>query len=248
MKLIINCDDLGASPEINDRIFELMEQRRVTSATLMMNAPATEDALRRIGKYPHCSIGIHLNGTEFTPLTSHPGLAPLLEESGEFSRALRRISLTKEIRASIFAEWSAQIERAQAAGLHFTHIDSHQFVHTLPGLFGVLKRIQKKFHIRKVRLTSNVFGPDERKNLRLRTAKFAWNFALRHYYSTITTDGMAAFLALYQRLRAGLIYEGVLEVMCHPGRVKFDAETELLRGDWRAMLANDDRLISYHEL
>ncbi len=59
MKIIINCDDLGASVTINECIFELMEQRRVTSATLLTNGSAVEDAVRQIGKYPECSFGVH---------------------------------------------------------------------------------------------------------------------------------------------------------------------------------------------
>jgi predicted glycoside hydrolase/deacetylase ChbG (UPF0249 family) len=225
VRIIINCDDLGASKEINDCIFDLMEQRRVTSATLMMNAPETEDALVRMRSYPACSFGIHLNGTQFAPLTAHAGLGPLLNDKGEFAGNLKRIPLTAEVREGIFAEWCAQIGRGLAAGVPFSHIDSHQFVHTVPRLFGVLKRIQKKFHIRKVRLTPN-----------------------RHYFPTITAGELGSFLAFYERLQAGHHSKGSIELMCHPGRKKFEAETELLRGNWKETLARDAQLISYNEL
>jgi predicted glycoside hydrolase/deacetylase ChbG (UPF0249 family) len=248
VRIIINCDDLGASKEINDSIFDLMEQQRATSATLMMNAPQTEDALRRMRSYPACSFGIHLNGTEFAPLTAHAGLGPLLNEKGEFARNLKRIPLTAEVREGIFAEWCAQIERGLAAGVVFSHIDSHEFVHTVPRLFGVLKRIQRKFRIRKVRLTPNVFRPSESRSLRLRASKLAWNFALRHCVPTITTDEFGSFLAFYERLQAGLYSKGSIELMCHPGRKKFEVETELLRGNWKETLAKDAQLISYNEL
>jgi predicted glycoside hydrolase/deacetylase ChbG (UPF0249 family) len=248
MRIIINCDDLGASKEINDSIFDLMEQRRVTSATLMMNAPETEDALRRIGKYPYCSIGIHLNSTEFTPLTAHPGLGPLLNEKGDFARKLKHFPLTAEIREGIFAEWCAQIERALAAGVPFSHIYSHEYVHNVPRLFGVFKRVQKRFHIRKVRITLNVFRPYEFRSLRLRASKLVWNFALRHYVPTITTDRFSAFLAFYEQLQAGLKWKGSIELMCHPGRKEFEAETELIRGNWKETLAKNAQLISYNEL
>jgi predicted glycoside hydrolase/deacetylase ChbG (UPF0249 family) len=248
VRIIINCDDLGASKEINDCIFDLMEQRRVTSATLMMNAPETEDALVRMRSYPACSFGIHLNGTQFAPLTAHAGLGPLLNDKGEFAGNLKRIPLTAEVREGIFAEWCAQIGRGLAAGVPFSHIDSHQFVHTVPRLFGVLKRIQKKFHIRKVRLTPNLFLPSESNSVRLRASKFAWNFALRHYFPTITVGELGSFLAFYERLQAGHHSKGSIELMCHPGRKKFEAETELLRGNWKETLARDAQLISYNEL
>jgi predicted glycoside hydrolase/deacetylase ChbG (UPF0249 family) len=248
VRIIINCDDLGASKEINDCTFDLMEQRCVTSATLIMNAPATEDALKRMHSYPACSFGIHLNGTEFAPLTTHAGLGPLLNERGEFAGDLKHIPLTTEVREGIFAEWCAQIERGMADGVAISHIDSHEFVHTVPRLFGVLKRIQRKYHIRKVRLTPNLFCPSESRSLRLRASKYAWNFALRHYVPTITTGELGSFLAFYERLQAGYRSKGSLELMCHPGRKKFEAETELLRGNWRETLARDAQLISYNEL
>jgi len=248
VRIIINCDDLGASKEINDCIFDLMEQRRVTSASLMMNAPETEDALRRMRNYPTCSFGIHLNGTEFAPLTTHAGLVPLLNEKGEFAKNLKRIPLTAEVREGIFAEWCAQIESGLAAGVHFSHIDSHEFVHTVPRLFGVLKRIQKKFHIRKVRLTPNLIRPSESRSPHLWAAKYAWNFALRHYVPTTTTGEFGSFLAFYEQRQAGQRSKDSIELMCHPGRKKFEAETELLRGNWKETLAKDAQLISYNEL
>jgi len=248
VRIIINCDDLGASKEINDCIFDLMEQRRVTSATLMMNAPQIEDALMRLRSYPACSFGIHLNATEFAPLTTHPGLVPLLNEKGEFAGNLKTIPLTAEVREGIFAEWCAQIERGLKAGVHFSHIDSHEFVHTVPHLFGVLKGIQRKFHIRKVRLTPNLFRPSESRSLRLWASKYAWTFALRHYVPTITAREFGSFLAFYERLQTGHRSKGSIELMCHPGRKKFEAETELLRGNWRETLARDAQLISYNEL
>jgi len=72
MKIIINCDDLGANAKVNDDILDLMEQRRVTSATLMMNAPAVEEAIGRIGGHRWSSFGVHLNLSAFAPLTSTP--------------------------------------------------------------------------------------------------------------------------------------------------------------------------------
>jgi len=248
MRILINCDDLGASREINDAIFELMEQRRVTSATLMMNAPETEDALQRMRLHPGCSFGIHLNSTEFTPLTSHPGLDPLLNEQGEFEKKLKHYPLTAVNREAIYGEWCAQIDRAIAAGFAFSHIDSHEYIHTIPRLFGVLKRVQRKYRIRKIRITPNLFAPAEYKSLSLRAYKCAWNFALRHYVPTVTTDRFGAFYAFYQRVRQGLRLHGSVELMVHPGRKNFAEETDLLREDWKDTLPKDARLINYNEL
>src|SRR6516162_759961 len=61
MLLIINADDLGVSESVNNETFALMQSGLITSATLIANAPAFEDAVRNSKKFPHCSFGVHLN-------------------------------------------------------------------------------------------------------------------------------------------------------------------------------------------
>src|ERR1035437_1825113 len=117
MRIILNCDDLGASQTVNDSIFALMAQKRVTSATLLVNGPAIKDAIARIGQYPECSFGMHLNIAEYTPLSSHPGLLPLLNEKGELASRVREINLSESVQNGVYEEWSAQIESAIALGV-----------------------------------------------------------------------------------------------------------------------------------
>jgi len=251
MKIIVNCDDLGANAKVNDDILELMGQGRVTSATLMMNAPAVEEAIGRIGGY-RGSFGVHLNLSEFAPLSSHPGLRPLLDEKGEFSGVIRQdcesLPLTAAIRDGVYAEWCAQIERALALGVPISHIDSHHHVHTRPGFLCLLKRIRQKFGIRRMRLRPNVSGITRPIRLPRRNRNFAWNLLLRHYAGATTTDGFAAFSAFHERLQAGKGWQGTIELMCHPGRDRYAAETELLRTDWLQQLAGDAQLIGYNDL
>lgn len=252
MRIIINCDDLGANTRINNSILKLMEQKRVTSATLMMNGQALEDALGRIGKYPQCSFGIHLNVTQFKPLSSHPGLQPLLNDEGEFTGvgrpSPRNIPLTCSIREGVYAEWCAQIQRALDLGVPISHLDSHHHVHTRASLLGVLKRIQNKFGIRKVRSRRSVSGISRPMRWPRRLRNNSWNFAVRQYVGATTTDGFAAFSTFHERLQAGVGWQGTIELMCHPGRDSYAKETELLQGDWLQRLDPETDLISYNEL
>lgn len=252
MKIIINSDDLGASTRVNNSILKLMDQKRITSATLMMNGPALEDALGRIGKFPQCSFGVHLNLTEYMPLSSHPGLQPLLNDKGEFAGVTRpnprNIPLNSAIRDGVYAEWCAQIQRALDLGVPISHLDSHHHVHTRASLLGVLKRIQQKFGIRKVRSRRNVSGISRPMRWPLRLRNCSWNFAVRQYVGATTTDGFAAFSIFHERLQAGAGCPETIELMCHPGRDSYAQETELLQGDWLERLGHDAQLISYNEL
>src|SRR5258707_593804 len=158
MKIIINADDLGVSAEVNEAIFALIAEGRVTSATLLANGPAVTEAARRLREFPRCSFGAHLNLSDFRPLTSHPGLRPILAEDGCFAgNRVREIPLRLPVRLGILQEWSAQVERLQGLGVPLSHFDSHYHTHTLPQLFPVMKRIQRRFGFRKVRLTSTLY-------------------------------------------------------------------------------------------
>jgi chitin disaccharide deacetylase len=248
MKIIINADDLGLSSAVNDAIFALMEEGRITSASLMANAPAAEAAALRLGDFPNCSFGIHLVGTELRPLSSHSGLAPLLNEIGEFAGNLRRIPITPEIAEGIFFEWCAQIDRALALGVPISHIDSHHHVHTESRLFTVVKRIQKKYGIRKVRQSRNLYAPGEEPPAKLRLAKGIWNFVLQYYVPTTTTKGFTTFETFHRLATARHSLPDNLELMCHPGAESFAHETALLRSNWREEFTPRAQLISYNSL
>jgi predicted glycoside hydrolase/deacetylase ChbG (UPF0249 family) len=252
MKIIINCDDLGMSPRVNEEVFELMDQGCVTSATMMMNAPFLEDAVGQIGRHKNCSFGVHLNLTQFKPFTSHPGLQPLLNDAGEFSGILRSVPpgfrWTAALRQGVFAEWSTQIERGLALGIPISHLDSHHHVHTQVGLLGVLKQVLERFGIRRVRLRRNLGNDASPIGIGRRTANQAWNLALRHYVHAQTTDLFAAFATFHEELCGGRVLPGSIELMCHPGSDHFTAETALLRGEWMGSMSKQALLVSYHDL
>lgn len=196
VRIILNGDDLGRSPEVNDAIFNLMASGRLTSATLIANAPYAEVAARHLSKFPMCSFGAHLNLTEFRPLTRDPALEPLLEE-GTFRDRVRDVRITSRLAAAAERELIAQVARLMGLGVRVSHLDSHQHVHTLPSFFGVLKRVQKRFDIRRVRISKNVYSPALRPGRSLLLRKWLWNTALRRFYSTRTTAAFTSFAEFY---------------------------------------------------
>ncbi len=245
MRLIINADDLGSVPQVNAVIFDFMARRLVTSATILANGPALEECLGQIPAYPSCSFGIHLNITEFRPLTAHPALKALLDSRGHLSlENYRRACLGPALREAIFQEWSAQVRRLGAEGLKISHLDSHQGVHTDPRLLVVLKRLQRAFGIRKVRIAPNI-SLDPRIAYRRNRL---WNLALRYFYATTTTSGftdLATFLKAPEQIRRK---HRSLELMVHPGHPGFAAETAALQTPWTEALPFAVQLISYREL
>ena len=50
-QLVVNADDLGLTIGVNDGIFDAHDLGILTSASLFANAPATDDAIRRVNAW-----------------------------------------------------------------------------------------------------------------------------------------------------------------------------------------------------
>jgi len=248
LRLIVNADDLGGGRAVDDATFALMRRGLVTSATILANGPTALSAMRRALKYPDRSFGVHLNLTEFAPLTTDPGLCPILDPDGRFVlQGVRRVLVTPALSQAIFRELCAQIETVQRAGVPVSHLDGHHHVHAIPALLPVVKRIQRRYGLRRVRIAPNLnFG--SRWALLRRARRTVWNEVLRRVYPTVTTDGFGAltdFLALASR---SLPAFRSVEVMVHPGSPDDEPETRLLTESLWQGLPFDVQPISWFDL
>jgi predicted glycoside hydrolase/deacetylase ChbG (UPF0249 family) len=61
--LIVNADDFGYGRAINRGIVQAHRAGIVTSASLMVNTPATEEAVELATTLPRLSLGLHVNFT-----------------------------------------------------------------------------------------------------------------------------------------------------------------------------------------
>ena len=249
VEVVINADDLGSTQEVNKSIFELVDRRQVLSVTLIANSPFIEEACEKAGQFPYCSFGVHLNLTQYQPLTGADKLRPLLDEQGKFlGNRIREIPIDRALAQGIFEEFCAQIDKLHDLRVEVSHIDSHHHVHSIPRVFPVLKRVQKRYQIRRVRISRNMYGANEGTSWRLRLKKSAYNFLLRRYYRTATTGGFTDFKTFYESGKTSRPKHRVIELMVHPGSRAFDYEdeTEILSGPWRDDLSFPVRLVNYH--
>ncbi len=270
MDVIVNADDLGISPGVNQAIFGLMEQGKVTSATLLANGPYVEEACRQVSRYPQCSFGAHLNVTEFLPLSDPKALEPLQDHNGAFDQTrIRHITIDSSLAEGIFQEFCAQIEKLQSLGVNVSHLDSHKYVLTIPKMLPILKKVQRRFGIRKARITRNIYSDgllsklgltahalgvdpelgDRDVSRSVRMKKWIYNFLLRNYVRTKTTDGFSGFRLFYECAKSRRLNHRTFEVNVHPASTYYDAgEEEIVQGPWTDEVAFPIRLISYHEL
>ncbi len=249
-KIIVNADDLGAESRTNDAIFVFIQQGRVTSATILANGPAVEDAVKRTRDFPEVSFGVHLNASEYMPVTPSPGLAPILDAEGCFAgNRLREVAIGGQLRRALLVEWSAQIQKLRELGVHVSHIDSHHHMHTVPGVFPVIKSLQHRFGIKKVRASMNLYSRAHAPGSRsLLLKKLLWNAGLRHLVATTTTDGFTSLEMFVQAVLETEVPFKTIELMVHPGNVGFSDETRILAGPWEKSLPFPVEFIGYSDL
>lgn len=252
IKLIINADDFGYSTDVNRAILQLVEAKKITSATAMANAPAFEEAAVESKNHPQCSFGLHLVLTEFESLCRRPAFFEngLVDQDGVFLGEEQLVNAKPSISLinAVIAEWCAQYDKAIACGMLISHIDSHQHVHTIPWLFPALKIFQQRTCIKLVRTTKNLYSDQEPQSKKLNTLKRIWHLSLRNLIATKTTDHFTSFDSFLNLMRLDRAPHGIVEVMCHPGHRNFQKETALLWSNWEDNYHSKFDKISYFQL
>lgn len=111
--IVVNGDDLGLSPGVNRGILEAHRRGPLTSASLMVNMPASQEGARLARDLPALSVGLHAN------LADASG-QPLVDlETGEECAAVLQQQL------DAFQHLMGRLP---------THLDSHHNVHRSPPL------------------------------------------------------------------------------------------------------------------
>lgn len=225
----------------------------VTSATLMANMPAFDEAVEFARRYPDLGLGLHVNLTDgppvyeptrlrglLTPDGSLPGLAGLMARAWVSGDALRQ-------------EVAAQLERALAAGISITHLDSHRHVHVHPKVLSAVILAAKNYGVGAVRVpaesskcrTGAPFGWKLRSaivslNARRvrRCAALAGLAVTDHFVGTARTCNWSADAMASAILD---LRPGVTELMVHPG----DVEAVVSRQVQSALEAAGAQLATY---
>jgi predicted glycoside hydrolase/deacetylase ChbG (UPF0249 family) len=125
--LIVNCDDFGQSRAANEAIIHLLEERKVSSATIMTPAPSFGEAARWCRRRRTEQVGLHLTFTseyEGYRCRGLSGDASLHDDSGYMHRTVRDFELHARPKA-VRAEMDAQFHAALDAGISVTHADNH---------------------------------------------------------------------------------------------------------------------------
>lgn len=260
--LIVNADDFGLTPGVNRAVIEAHTRGILTSATLMANMPAFDEAVQMAKAQPTLGVGLHFNITQGQPVADASRVRSLLDERGEFlgtSTALLRRALAGKLRTEeIEIELRAQIEKVLDAGLRLTHVDSHKHAHALPQVCDVIAGTIGNYGINAVRLPRERWRFDHADTSAKLMAQSVVALGLaqlcRFSASRLRQSGVGttdAFFGVTQtgfwtkRWLLGLIGslpDGVSELMSHPGYE--DDELEQVKTRLRASRQNELSLLT----
>jgi hopanoid biosynthesis associated protein HpnK len=239
-QLIVTADDFGASHEINEAIARAHTEGILTSASLMVNEPAFDEAVELARRTPTLAVGLHLALSLSKPTLPADAIPDLVDSEGRLSsnstRAGWKYYFSKHAQPQLEREIRAQIEKFLATGLALDHINGHQHIHMHPKIFAMLLRLADEYKVPGLRIVRDSL------RLNLRLDRQRWGYKFSHWMIFTTLDRWCRRLArnspvlrtdhvwgLYQDGRLtrdhllGLLRalpEGVTEIYSHPSTVR----------------------------
>ena len=256
-RLIINADDFGMTAGINRAIAESHRSGIVTSATIMANEIAVDEALSIASHCPSLGTGCHVVLVDGSPVSQPDAVQSLLASqkngNARFRPGIAQLAIAAASRqlqeAEVHGEAAAQVQRLQSRGLSLSHVDCHMHSHILPVVARAVLQAAREHDVRAVR---NPFEPawavaathknSSRRSWYRSLQVTALRFLRSHFLDEVkknrmrTTDGtigIAVTGLLDRDVLTRLIDampEGTWELVTHPGyhdRDLSQASTEL---------------------
>lgn len=137
IRLVVNADDLGLHPELDEGILRAHREGIVTSATVLVTGPGAQGAIAAANAQG-LALGVHLALCTRLPPAAAPERVRTVAPGGRLRAAwpafVKAWALRQVDPEELEAELRAQVARARALGARVDHLDAHQHLHVLPGV------------------------------------------------------------------------------------------------------------------
>ncbi|MBI3877038.1 MAG: hopanoid biosynthesis-associated protein HpnK [Verrucomicrobia bacterium] len=177
-RLVVNADDFGRSTEINQAVIRAHREGILTTASLMVNGRAVDEAVELAKENPNLGVGLHLTllcGRSALKPTEIPGL---VDKNYEFTYnpvvAGCRYFFRPGLRPQLRHEMAAQFQKFRVTGLRLDHVNGHLHMHLHPTVFSILRHHADEWGITHLRLTRDPFW------LNARIAAGHWFYRVSH--------------------------------------------------------------------
>lgn len=138
--VIFHADDVGMCHGSNRAFIDLQAAGIVQCGSIMAPCPWAPEILDYCAVHPEIDVGVHLTltsewpGYRWGPVSTRAAESGLIDARGNFWPQLVQVQTNLQAAAAI-TELRAQIELVRAAGVDFTHLDTHMGAALLPALF-----------------------------------------------------------------------------------------------------------------
>jgi len=128
--LIIHADDLGMMHTVNTAIFEAFDKHWITSASILVPCPWFPEVAQWAKTHPDADLGVHLalnadwTSYRWTPVSPQPPGSSLLDADGYLPLLTPYVAAHAKM-PDVTAETHAQVDKAIAANIHLSHLDTH---------------------------------------------------------------------------------------------------------------------------
>lgn len=231
--IIINADDFGRHAEINRAVEEGLVHGCLRSATVMPGGAAFAGAIDIARRHEELGLGVHFTLVDGHPILPTEEIPSLVGAEGDFlpdhTALLKRYLKGGVNLEEVRRELAAQLQKVEATGIPISHVDSHQHMHTLPGIIDIVLDLAARAGIRAVRtprtpLFAGAFGGLGQLVGRLGLSTLARLATCKaHRRGLLTPDNFAGIVAGEAVSEGELLHliahlpQGTTEVMMHPG-------------------------------
>lgn len=155
-EVIFTADDFGLHERVNEAVMEAACRGVLSTASLMVGAPAAEQAVQMARECPTLGVGLHLVLADGLPVLPATRIPDLLGPDGRFDERMLGPSLqmafNKRVQRQLEAEIHAQFEAFAATGLPLDHVNAHKHFHLHPLVTATVLRLGSQYGLKAMRL------------------------------------------------------------------------------------------------
>lgn len=149
---VVHVDDLGMSQSANEGGFAALAAGPATCGSIMVPCPWFPDAAARARADASLDLGVHLTLTaEFDkyrwgPVLGAAAVPSLVDSEGYLPRTVDEVVANADL-GEAERELEAQVDRALAAGVDVTHLDSHMGTMFHRGFYDIYLRLARSYQV-----------------------------------------------------------------------------------------------------
>ena len=151
--LIIHADDLGLAHSVDQASFAALDQRAVSSASIMVPCPWLSEVAAYAQTHPDADLGLHLTLTSewktyrWGPVASKDQVRGLLDPMGYLWPDVPPV-VQNASPEEVEREIRAQVDAALRAGIKPTHLDSHMgTLFASPAFFAAYVKVAREYGV-----------------------------------------------------------------------------------------------------